>query len=76
MLYETTWPVVGIVAVLGMFLFVLWRAYFRWRLPDCTLRKEAKMLGTAVIYLVGGVITVLVSAKIYDEIDLRVGDAG
>jgi hypothetical protein len=63
-------------AAVGLILFVLWRAFFRWRSPECTMRQEAKKIGSVAGLLIIVVVALSIATKLYDEVDLRIEDAG
>jgi len=64
-------------AALGLVCFVLWRFFSALRSQDSEVRKEAKRKARfVVISLIIAIAGTVVAAKVYTEVDLRIGDAG
>lgn len=64
-------------AAIGLISFGIWRFVLALRSEDPTVRRETRRRArTAAIYSIGVVMVAILGAKVYTEVDLRVGDAG
>ncbi len=66
----------GFLVFAGLAGFVLWRAFFRWRSAETSVRRETKILAVAAGSGVFLLAAMLITARVYDEIDSHLGNAG